>query len=790
MYSYFRKPRDRKPTHTLDTRQIKIRITSDDIIKKLASKIRNEPDKKERQKLKLQMPAFTPSAILSTRDKNVDLVDKLVKYTGIIGIDIDHETEKDAISTFKKLKKDPMIYWAFISVSGRGVACSVKVDGGMELHDENFDLITSYFKEKHGITIDKGCRDITRLRYFSHGEFYQSHNPATFYYIPEEDISTVRVKRSSSDTSRLKGKIKELCDIISSKGIDITKEYSDWVACGFALVNEYGEDGSDIFHIISQNHPDYDYQSVEDKYQGFIKSFSNTRIAPSISKIFWLARQRGVSVEYNEDRTFWYADKKGLHLELLELKLFLEDQGFRLYYLDDDDYWLVRSINNVVEKWSISKLRRFILNHCSKQGDIIAEYSGKQYTNKNLQESIMAKARWAFSEDKMDFLSPINKNSFIEGSQKTAMFFFNNKFAIVSSEGIDIKSYDKLPEYGYIWKDQIKKFDISDTSQNKSQFDEFLRCICTKSGKSVESHSKEKFLSVRTMIGYLLHTYKNGKRYAIILTDEDSDEIADRGRTGKSEVFAKGISHILPTTFIQAKRADFDSQFIYQKVNISDKIVVINDLPKGIKFDIFYNDVADGLEVEKKRKDTFEIKPKILMTTNSLPGGSGDSVRDRFIEFQFTNFFSATNTPLNHFNNWLFHDWTDEQWNDFYHDMMGYSMVYFKEIKKDRSREKKTYGIIRVEDEGLEEKRIIGETRFEFVQWATPDDNGYTPIKTDERYDKKELMSAFIIDSHLSSITQRTFNKWLFAWATYNNWTVHEQKSMNKYFITFIKKKS
>jgi hypothetical protein len=44
---------------------------------------------------------------------------------------------------------------------------------------------------------------------------------------------------------------------IEEKQIDITTAYSDWRNIGFALADEFGEDGRDLFHRISYFYTDY-----------------------------------------------------------------------------------------------------------------------------------------------------------------------------------------------------------------------------------------------------------------------------------------------------------------------------------------------------------------------------------------------------------------------------------------------------------------------------------------------------------------------------------------------------
>ncbi len=55
---------------------------------------------------------------------------------------------------------------AFVSASGNGVAVVCRIEP--ERHAEAFDALREHFRIRYGLTADRSCGDVTRLRYLSH----------------------------------------------------------------------------------------------------------------------------------------------------------------------------------------------------------------------------------------------------------------------------------------------------------------------------------------------------------------------------------------------------------------------------------------------------------------------------------------------------------------------------------------------------------------------------------------------------------------------------------------------
>lgn len=60
--------------------------------------------------------------------------------------------------------------------------------------------------------------------------------------------------------------ITRICDILDEQRYDITWSYDRWYRICFCLANELGEDGRQLFHRLSQHHPEYDYRQTDRRY--------------------------------------------------------------------------------------------------------------------------------------------------------------------------------------------------------------------------------------------------------------------------------------------------------------------------------------------------------------------------------------------------------------------------------------------------------------------------------------------------------------------------------------------
>lgn len=765
----------------LTIQQAMNRIEKDPHIKPMQEKVRRATTKEEKKKAKLAMPCFSPHGVIKNKSKATPIEEQLQEYSGYILFEFD-DLEKPE-QTYKTLRSDKFTKYIWYSVGGN-IALLVKVDGGAEMHLENFEMGVEYYKDRYKLEADEAGKNLNRLRCMSSSPVHENISSQILFYETDKAVREAQKEFPPIDIQAESEAIIELCSKVESSGIDITATYSEWLRVGFGVAATFGEEGEDIFCLLSSNHPSYDEEKCRYKYRSLVKDSREGR--SGISAVFATAARYGIRVaRRTAEPCYWTITKEGVKLSLTGLKSLLEEKGFRLYRVSEGDYWLVRKSGMIIQRWYSSDLRDFVLQNASKKQGVIGRWTTKsgdeiEYRSEDLCEAVMGSARWAFSEDKIDFLKRLEGET-MRASRSAINFFFKNKIVSVHHSGVYFVDYDDAT--GYVWKEEILDVEIdTEAASAGSHFEEFLKCICTQAGESV-AHNEEKLLSIRSIIGYLLNPYMGGKKYGIILTDEGSNPDEDMGRTGKS-LFGVALSKLRQTTFIQAKRTDFKSQFALQKVRHSDKLIVLNDLTKDVPLELFYNFITDGVDVERKNKDSFEVFTKVLFTMNSLLSGSGESVKDRFIEFQFTNFFSSDYSPVDHFKEWFFEDWGIDEWQRFYFFMFECCILHLAELKEDLKRrsnnEKQNYGIIHAHDELLEFKKFRASTRLEFVEWSEC-------IKENTMYNRSDQKDGFKLVSGLENITTQKFTKWLKALAQYRGGKLEVVKKSNVYHFSIVK---
>lgn len=287
--------------------------------------IRKTDDKEVRNFIKARLPAITPSGLFSVRKK-----EGLIAHSGLICLDIDAK-ENPAIEDWNVLKQNlPVsehILYAGLSASGRGLFCLVPIADGKQ-HLQHFLALERDFKEA-GIVLDPACKDIPRLRGFSHDPAaYVNFGAKPYEKVVQEAekplcITSVRpvvrgpdgktdevrnvealtpIQRllQPTDLSRVlsvleisKSATRHFLDLlkkIEANRIDITVLYQDWFAIGCVVSTLFGSEGSVFFHRISQFYPRYDSDECE-------KLFCNIQkrgYRMSIDKLVSIAERYGV----------------------------------------------------------------------------------------------------------------------------------------------------------------------------------------------------------------------------------------------------------------------------------------------------------------------------------------------------------------------------------------------------------------------------------------------------------------------------------------------------------------
>jgi hypothetical protein len=387
------------------------------------------------------------------------------------------------------------------------------------------------------------------------------------------------------------------------------------------------------------------------------------------------ALQKPLEVDFK----FWEVveTKKGgtkIEVSLTKLVNFIHVKGgFSGYrYNEASENIIVRVQDGLVKEVEIYDIKQFLKNHIETLPDT---FDG--ITPDDLLEVVYREYTQYLSKGFMDFLA-VKKLDFLKDTPDKAYFPFKNGIVEVSKAGVKFHKYGEFNKV--IWRSQMidRNIDLMDDLANSLDYDNIDYC---KFVELAAGQSQEKFEYFISIIGYMLHKYKDPKRsFAVILAEEAENE-ADGGGTGKG-LFVKGVKELIPTEIFDGKQFSAGKTFAFQRVSLDTKLIAIEDAKRSFRFEELYSFITEGLPVEKKNQKEFfipyEDSPKIVVSTNYVISDEGNHAKRRQKVLEFSNYFKPDHTPFDEFGRMLFKDWDNEEWNRFYNFMFWCCQVYLE----------------------------------------------------------------------------------------------------------------
>lgn len=330
--------------------------------------------------------------------------------------------------------------------------------------------------------------------------------------------------------------------------------------------------------------------------------------------------------------------------------------------------------------------------------------------------ALMSRDTKLFSENTFEWLPAISFTTF-KDSVEFAYFFFKNGIVKVSADKIELTHYNDLPDNTFIWKDRIrcKDFDINIIDNLGRDFyldKEYLYTYKDLEGKSLKGFGcawykyirrisgigpefddvdmdslsldmTKRLLSTMSIIGYLLHSYKDTSRPWAIIINEDTPEDGKGGGSGK-QIFTKGIGQLRNLLEEDGRQLNVKGQFAFQSVSEDHDIYVLDDVSKWFKLDAMYRMITNDMVIEERNKGrktiSFYDSPKFIFSTNYDITGTEDAqhLKRRVKILLFECYFGKELLPINEIGMLLKDGWSkdDPQWTLFYNFMFRCCAVY------------------------------------------------------------------------------------------------------------------
>jgi len=227
---------------------------------------------------------------------------------------------------------------------------------------------------------------------------------------------------------------------------------------------------------------------------------------------------------------------------------------------------------------------------------------------------------------------------------------------------------------------------------------------------------------------------------------------------------------------------DFDPNRVhkFQTLEVDTQVVHINDIKSSLLFDSLFNDVTEGISIERKNNQPFRVQSKVVVSTNRTLRLDGGSARDRAYEFELSDYYSEKFSPYDEFGKWFFSEWDMEEWQQFFHFYIDCIQFYLQN------------GLIAAEPINLHRRKLIESTNREFMSFMESVMNDKV-IEVGKEYDKKVIHELFLTqypefrEGHKLK-NQRSFTAYLRLWAEYTpgiSLDVKERSSGTNHYILF-----
>jgi hypothetical protein len=712
------------------------------------------------------------------------------QHSGLIILDFDKfETSQDAIDFKNSISDDIYVFSCWISPSGKGVKALVKIPAEIENHKEYFKALKNYYNHQNW---DDSGSDVSRFCFESYDPDLFLNENSTIWdktILPEvEDIGSVNVSIAIKSDNLI---ITNLLKWFNSKYSMTDGQRNNNIFKLASSLNDFGINKNVAEQTLLQfQTKDFDNKeilkvlnSAYKKTNTFgTKFFEDTVIKQKIEKQIRTGKNKKEVIDYHSDydkkeiekcideikedisvSDFWYYNDKGkINLSPHKYKFWLQQNNFFKYFpTDTNTFTFIKIEQNLVEETSEKRIKDFVLEHLLSRDDIgFSPYD------------FMASSPKYFQTDFLSFLES-SEISLKEDTQTDCFLYFNNCVVKVNKESITTIDYLDLD--GFVWKRQIVNREYKEADHHESVFRKFLWLI---SGKD-----EEKYNSFKSVIGYLLHSFKtSANNKAIIFNDETISENPNGG-SGKG-LFWNALSQMKKVSSIDGKTFEFTKSFPYQTVSTDTQILVFDDVKKNFNFESLFSLITEGITLEYKGQDAIKLpvqqSPKILITTNYTIGGVGGSFERRKFEVEMSDYFSYKHTPLDEFGHLLFDDWDENEWSIFDNFMIQCVQFYLQN------------GLTKHDFKNLEVRKFIKNTSHEFFEWTKPDINGENEnIEFNTRNIKQTYFDSFINeypDFKTYKLSQKRFTQWIEQYCKFYNYEYINGNSNGQRWFEIINK--
>ena len=724
--------------------------------------IRIENDKSIRNELKSKLPYATFCGTFTSRSNS-----NLKQASGLACLDIDNLTNVEEVRELINL--DIYTFSSFVSPSGDGLKVLVKippVDNNDDYQDYYIELSKHY--SKYAPT-DQSTKDIARACYLSYDENLfinvDSELFANKFYRPlpvEKTIINIPITDKNEIAERLEkwfikrwsasnrnNNLHSYARQMNAFGVDKTTcenylfryeqgdfrnaEIKKLIDSAYKQTNEFNtkhfEDSKRIQEIkntaingdlpekLKAKFKDIDYSKVLDEYELHKK-------------------------DLKLDEFWYYSENEQIRLASYRFMQYLESNNIFKFYPDENSgtFLFVKNDKNFISVFEEPKIKDYVLKDLRDRGLIDAF-------------ELMANTTSYFQSNYLSMVSSINVK-FNRDTFDTSYIYYQNAVIKTTKNDICVLNYNEIDDL--IWTNQVIKRNIELKEESDGVFKDFIW--------KLSGENKDRYYTLKSVIGYLMHSYQNeAKPKAIIFNDEMISEDIPNGGSGKGLIH-RAIGHIKNIIIEDGKKFDAKNQFAYQKVNKDTQIFLLDDVPRHFNFESLFSIITEGMTVEKKGQDAYQIpfkdSPKISITTNYTIQGSGASHERRVFEVEIANYFNEKRTPEMEFGQLFFSEWDKEEWEKFDNFMIRCVQYFLKN------------GLVESDKVNLAFRKLRNELGTEFIEFMETQKFNGLPLNRKDFRDNFNRQYPQVAKFN----TPQKFNKKVKDYCNYNNINFEESK--------------
>lgn len=471
--------------------------------------------------------------------------------------------------------------------------------------------------------------------------------------------------------------------------------------------------------------------------------------------------------QFSKRNKSWYL--KGLYFDGF-IKLLTSLGFYKRYRSDKQSYVLIREVGSIITEIELSHIKDAVFNPSNLQfNDLQFSYKNEDFHIKRdmLREVYLQQFNNVVNANFLGHLNTHDKPVYRDNNN-TTFLFFRNGVVTITKNNCELTSYSEVKTH-CVWREHIlaRPFEF-DEQFNECHFSQFI--------SNVAGSDSERINAFTSGTGYLINNYSSpaiGR--AVILYDEEITDLKNpEGGTGKG-VYSNALAQLRNVTKLDGKRFDPSDRFRYQLLSDHTQVVWIDDAPRKFGFDVFHSVLTDGWNVERKNKPEIFIKPedspKLLLTSNSVVDGGGNTNERRQFIIEFAPYYKDLQKqgfiePIKYVHGCTFFDdtdWDTSEWNRFYSFMVHCVQYYHQN------------GLVFYKPKNVNRNRLLQSTNTDFAQWITGD-----KVILNEWHDTKELFLDYKETAGDPDLKQRTFTEFIKQYAGIFNYRYENKRANGK----------